>query len=390
MASPKKLLYLHNSPVDSGAANLVQVVSMCNAFSKAGYIVTLVLNTRKTKASEGKKSLIDRWEMLPEIHLILLRQHLPVRFAKHLSHLRLGRMIRRIKPDLVFVRDPRYFRAAGRCNRPVILELHNSKMHNGSSFLDEIYKKWIIQGTYNERNILVISISEALRNFWIQQGIPKEKIISLHDGFSPRLFKEVLDQKMARKELGIQPDEKVVVYTGNLQENRGIDYIMDLASGFPEVKFILAGGSPDRKVFYEQRSIFLGMNNIRFDGQQPHNRIPLYLYAADVLLAMWSKEVPTISYCSPLKVFEYLATGIPMVIPGYPTILEVVEDQKDAFVMKPDDPEDFRRKLQMALSADEETVRRISMNARKKAIEHYTWDQRAMAIIQSVPNSLRP
>ncbi|HRZ42997.1 MAG TPA: glycosyltransferase [Bacteroidales bacterium] len=387
---PKKLLYLHNGRVDSREANLVQVVSMCNAFSRFGYRVTLVLNARSMSDAEAERKLQSAFSMDHTVRVKLIRQRLHRKLAKHLSCLQIPSIIRSESPDVIFVRDPRYFRMSLRSAKPVLLEIHNTHMHLGNRWLNAIFCRWILTGAGKKGCEKVICISEALRDYWVSNGIPEEKTMVLHDGFSTELFTEVIPLPIARSTLGIDPEATLVVYSGNLQANRGIHYILDLSVAFPHVLFLLVGGNPERRILYEEVCRNRGIVNIRFEGQQPHNRIPLYLYAADVLLAMWSREVPTINFCSPLKVFEYLATGIPMVIPGYPTIMEVVEDGKDAFVCLPDDPLSFEKTLQRALDADSESLRMMASNARKKATESYSWNTRAQRIILAIPEKLRP
>ena len=51
--------------------------------------------------------------------------------------------------------------------------------------------------------------------------------------------------------------------------------------------------------------------------------------------------MPTIDYCSPLKLFEYMASGTPIIANNYVTIREVLEDEKDAFLINGDNDKDL-------------------------------------------------
>jgi glycosyltransferase involved in cell wall biosynthesis len=66
-----------------------------------------------------------------------------------------------------------------------------------------------------------------------------------------------------------------------------------------------------------------------------------------VLLALWSKKVPTINYCSPLKIFEYMASGRIMVAHGFPTIKEVIKHNKNGLLARPDDFNDLVEKREL-------------------------------------------
>ena len=75
---------------------------------------------------------------------------------------------------------------------------------------------------------------------------------------------------------------------------------------------------------------------------------PEYLYSG-YSVSLWSYEVPTINYCSPLKIFEYMAAGRTILAQGFPTILEVLHNNENAIIAKPDSFQDLYDKLKYAL-----------------------------------------
>ena len=100
------------------------------------------------------------------------------------------------------------------------------------------------------------------------------------------------------------------------------------------MRFIIVGGTPagngsrsesDR----ETRNI----QNVRLTGRVPHREIPQWLASADILLMMWTWKVSTIRVCSPMKLFEYMAAKRLIVGPAFPTVLEVMEDGRDAILL---------------------------------------------------------
>jgi glycosyltransferase involved in cell wall biosynthesis len=385
-----KILYLHNAGIGSRAANLVQVVSMCSAFAQAGYRTVLVLHAERSHEAYHLKMLRERYDCDERVMLRIVHRKLSGRLFKHINHLWYRRIVMKEKPDLCFVRDPRYFTMTLKMGIPTLLELHNTRLHLGSRLLDRLFRMQVVKGARHPRCLGVITISKALNTFWETSGIPAERTLVLHDGVNPEMFSKTTDQAAAREALNLPSDRKIVVYTGNLQANRGIRYMLDLAQHFPDLLFVMAGGEPAHVDFYRQECQREQINNIRFDGHQPHSQIPLYLSAADILLAMWSEQVPTIHYCSPLKVFEYMASGKPALFPGYRTILEVAEEGKDAFIATPDSPEGFRTTLQKILDTDPGMIRSITDAAREKVLRKYTWKQRVGAIIEFIPEELQP
>lgn len=381
----KRLLYLHNADINSRAANLVQVVSMCNAFAKAGFDTVLAMHSVTPEVSEHGSYLSDKFNCDAGVRLVLIRRKMSKRFFRHINHILMKRVLKRENPDICFVRDPRYLKMAISEGIPTIMELHNSRLHLRRRVLDKLFRKFVLKYTSHPLCLMVVTISHVLSEYWAHAGIPSDKIIMLHDGFSAEMFSPITDMATARERLGLPESRKIVVYTGNLQANRGIHYILRLAHDFPELLFVLVGGEPAHRKRYEKECELKGLQNVIFKGHQPHHAIPDFLFAADILLAMWSEDVPTINYCSPLKVFEYLAAGKPVLLPAYPTISEVAEDGFDSFFAKPDNPVSFSETLQKILDTDELILNEMGERARRKAMMRFTWDKRVAAIIERLP-----
>lgn len=385
---PKHLLYLHNAVIGSTTANVVQVMAMCNAWIQAGYRVTLVLRASKQTSDETLSHFKARYAAPSSLEIHLLKTWLPHRIHRHLSALKVGWLARRFRPDLCFVRDPAYFHALRLTGVPVIFELHNTRLHLGSNLIDRLYHKMVIRGSQREACLKIIAISEALAIYWRNQGIPPENILVLHDGFNAHQFQSKPSRAEVRISYGLPKDRQLVVYTGNLQENRGIGYLIALAQLNPALLFFAAGGTPDRVAYYRELCLQQKIDNLIFHGQLPHVEIPDLLMVADVLLAVWSDQVPTINVCSPLKVFEYMAAGVPAVYPGYPTIHEVVMDGINGFLAVPDHIESLNATLHRALNLTDEMKDEYERSSREIAFSQYAWDIRISRIINELPPTL--
>ena len=97
---------------------------------------------------------------------------------------------------------------------------------------------------------------------------------------------------------------------------------------------------------------------------------------------IWSKDVPTINYCSPMKVFEYMSSGNLIVGHGFITIKEILTDGKNAYLADPDSYHELSAKLKIALNEIGQTD--IGLKARRLAKANYSWDKRAKTIIETV------
>lgn len=377
------LLYIHTTPLKSEIANLIQVLSMCSAFSRIGVNTTLVLPDSGLNSKEAILYLKEKYGISSTFEL----SYYPVftkfnRINKYLDRYCVKTIIGKINPDLIFVRNPIILKPCIKSGIPTIFEFHNSLLHNRIKIIDRLWKKQIIKLSEHKNLIKLITISDALKDFWINSGIEEAKLLALHDGFNFNLFKTLKSRKEARQKLGLNLEKKIVIYTGYLTKDRKIENIIKLAIDFKYVEFIIAGGPEKNSNYFADYVKKNKIRNIHFLGFLDHKEIPDYLYAADILLAIFSDEVPTINYCSPLKVFEYMAAGRIIVAHDFPTIAEVLKHNETAFLVTPNSYNSLHDAVESALRVKYPS--KMAEKVRLLALEKYTWKLRAEKILEDV------
>ena len=388
----KKLLYIHNKAIKNpktGSLNttLLQVFSMCIAFEKNGYDVILAL--------EGGGSMPEALDEFIN-KSFLQRRHFKltgwvrmskISFLNRLLVIRqITKIVKEVEPDVIYTREPINIYPLINKNMPTVFESHDSRLSQRFSIIDKLLKQVVINSSKKNDFKFLVSISQSLSDYWAAQGIERNKLLSYHDGFDHMLFDKQLTKSEARKALGLSEDISIAVYAGGLYPEREIDQLISLANNYCDTKILVIGGPSPNHVTYQKIASDKGVENIQFIGYIPHNQIPQYLYAADILLALWSKKVPTINYCSPLKLFEYMAAGRVIVTHNFPTIREVLTPNQDAIFVEPGSLEDLVNAFKIALMASKDNW--LGINARKKAYEKYTWDKRAEAILERIDLSL--
>ena len=110
-------------------------------------------------------------------------------------------------------------------------------------------------------------------------------------------------------------------------------------------------------------------------GKIDHDELPAYIAAFHVGVMPDSND-----YGSPMKVFEYLAMGKPVVVPDYGPLLDVIEDNKEGMIFKKHDMMSLADCLDKILS-DEALYERMSLLARRKIEEKHNWENNARAIV---------
>ncbi len=177
----------------------------------------------------------------------------------------------------------------------------------------------------------------------------------------------------AREKLGLDGNARFAVYTGHLYEWKGADTLAQAAKDVPDVTVVFVGGTDSDVARF--RTTYSDILNIKIIGHVPHENIPIWQSAADVLVLPNSgKEEISVHYTSPMKLFEYMASARPIVASDLPSIREILPTDAGYFAIS-DNPESFASEIYAALSDSTRASR-----ARDVVVE-YSWSKRAQRIL---------
>ncbi len=390
-ASPD-LVLVANARMPSARAQSLQVAQAAGAFARAGVSTTLLYARRRdtppleTFEHDGLRGEDALWSYyaLPTGRRPRARavacfdwidrvpralQYAPARFQE-LSFARgAARQVRREYTGArVLSRELETGHAlAGRAN--VFLEIH--RVPGGRA-----RRGWLLASARAAAG--VVAISGGVRDDLLELGVAADAIRVEHDAYDPARFETLPGREVARSELGLPLDATVVVYTGGLLGWKGVDLLVEAARGLPELRFVIAGGMQADVAALRERA--QGLEHVRIDGFQPPARVPLYLAAAD-LGVVPNRSQPAISarYTSPLKVFESMAAGLPLVASDLPSLREVLDSERALFV-DPDQAQSLAAGLR-ELAGD--PGRRSAMAAAQRAsAAGHTWDARAARLVE--------
>jgi glycosyltransferase involved in cell wall biosynthesis len=211
-------------------------------------------------------------------------------------------------------------------------------------------------------------------------GIPPERIAYWPNGTDVERFDPPLSPSEAQRLLGLPADRRVVVYAGSLQGWRGVETVIRAAPLLPpDVTLYIVGGPSTEVRRLGARSQATGADNVVLVGPRPWQEIPRWLRAARILvLPNTGREEVSRHYTSPLKLFEYMASGTPIVASDIPSIREILDETMGFFAVA-DDPESFARAITHALAHHDEASRRAARA--RAAVATYTWTRRAEEIL---------
>jgi glycosyltransferase involved in cell wall biosynthesis len=171
--------------------------------------------------------------------------------------------------------------------------------------------------------------------------------------------------------LGISADAPIVLYTGTFEAYQGLDLLFAaariVANARPDVRFVLAGGRPEQVKEAQAQARSMGADKaVVFAGQRPAEEIPAFLDAADVLVSPRSNGTNT-----PLKIYQYLRSGRPIVATRLLTHTQVLDDSVSFLTAAT--PDGFAGGILAAL-ADPAKAREIGAEARRLADTKYSYE----------------
>ncbi len=233
---------------------------------------------------------------------------------------------------------------------------------------------------------VAVTVAEPVREKMIQKGMPPEKILKLHLSFNQSFLVRQPDKaKQWRQKLLAEGRQNLVVYSGGLYRFKGVDLLIDVAKKLPQIQFAFAGGDESQVQAYRQLAREKQADNVKFLGYIQHEHLPSLLQAADILAhPHCSGEAAT--FTSPLKFFEYLASGTPIVATEIPPLMEFKETNMIAVWCEPDNPNQFAHCLQYTL---ETYPRRVNGYSEQICFaRQFSWENRLSSIMSHIKNAL--
>jgi glycosyltransferase involved in cell wall biosynthesis len=191
----------------------------------------------------------------------------------------------------------------------------------------------------------------------------------------------------ANPSLQLQPEHFTAGYTGHLYAGRGINIILEMARRLPEVTFLLVGGEPEEVRRLKDTVQSRGLANVFLAGFVPNAELSRYHAACDAFLMPYQRRVAASSggdiarYLSPMKLFEYMACGRPILCSDL-TVLREVLSPENAVLLPPDDVDAWVGAIKSLLE-DPARCRFLGELVRSEA-KRYTWEARASDILEGI------
>lgn len=230
----------------------------------------------------------------------------------------------------------------------------------------------------------VLAVSEPLREHLASRGVDPGTIHVIPNGVDGNLFRPEPRDDTLRRAWGVD-GAPVLGFVGSLRPWHGVELLPEVLAGVrerhAEARMVIAGDGELRsraEASFDERGL---EKAVVFTGAMPHQDIPSVIRSLDVALAPYPKPEHAF-YFSPLKLFEYLACGTPLVAARIGQIADVVQDGRTGLLHEPGDVGAIVEAC-CTLIEDPELAERIGASAAEVGAAH-TWDANAERVFEIV------
>lgn len=370
-----KIACISASQVPSTAANSIQVMKACQALAQLGHSIHLLVPDagQPGAAPAGWPELADFYGLQTVFSVEWLRS-IP-RWRRWDFCLHAARRARALKADVVYAWPLQAAVFANLLHFPVLLEMHGPPEGRVGRHL---FGDYLRMGGKKRFLPITHALLKILEQTYRRKFKPGEVVIT-PNGVDLERFQNLPQANEARKQLGLA-EAFSAGYTGHLYQGRGLPLLEELARRFPEIQFVWVGGRAEDVESWKARLAGQQINNVVLPGFVENSRLPLYQAAMDVLLMPYERQISGSSggnsadYCSPMKMFEYMACGRAIISSDLPVIKEVL-NEGNALLCPPEDTQAWTEAIQ-SLESDPALRSKLGACALRDS-QAFTWLRRA-------------
>ena len=190
-----------------------------------------------------------------------------------------------------------------------VYEDYTHYFHTEAEFVKMLIRKW--SRFVASRTNGVIAPSEKIQELLLSYGV-KVPIYVVPTGINLDKFnnpptQDWIDRK--KKELGLAPNKKVVLFLGRLAKEKNIDELIAMTKFLPDdISLLIVGGGPDYERLLEIRDkMELSEGKVIFTGMVSPEEVPYYYRLGDVFSSSSTSETQGLTY------YEAMACGLPLV-----------------------------------------------------------------------------
>jgi glycosyltransferase involved in cell wall biosynthesis len=385
--SGMKVLYHHRT--QGGWVESVHIHGIVDGLRAMGHDVGLVgpptaVATPASQPSAASQALRLAAKRLPQSGFELLE------IAYNLAaYPRLLKAARAMKPDVLYERAAAHLFVGALVSRqlgiPLVVEFNDVAGQAGvrRQRLTGVARR--VEAYVLRRTDAAITVTSYLRDQLLSRGLSERQVTVISNAVDPTRFRPNLDGRPVRQRYGVGDDDCLVGFTGAMSPwYRLVDVVQEFTEIFaqaPWMRLLLIGDGPEREAVRQKIADLNCGDKVILGPRIPHDEVPAHVAAFDIAF---------IPHCdrhnSPVKLFEYLGTGKPVVAVRTPGITDVVTHEREALLAEAGDLRTVMRYVaRLAENRDEAAA--MSRRGLALALERHTWPrnaERTYAVLESV------
>jgi glycosyltransferase involved in cell wall biosynthesis len=359
-----RILYVASDQVVPGrTGGSVHVLEVARGLAARGHEVHAVVDEGSQAADEPG----IRW------HPIRWTPH--VRFFRFRAGATVEALLRETRAQVVMERYYNFggegIGAAARAGVPSLLEVNSPVIDHPGSWKGRLDALALVRPLRAHRETLCRQAAAIVSPIpGIVPEFARAKTTTVTWGANVDAFHPDRRRDPLRREWGVPEGATVVLFSGSFRPWHGVHVLEEAARRLrprADVFFLLAGGS-SAGAATEYRGLSL--------GSVPYERMPEIVASADIGVAPYDTsrlaQLQLGFFWSPLKIFEYMASGLPTVTIPRPPLTEIVREGQEGRHAKDADPVDLARVIG-SLVDDPAARARMGTSARARVVDRYSW-----------------
>jgi colanic acid biosynthesis glycosyl transferase WcaI len=234
--------------------------------------------------------------------------------------------------------------------------------------------------------VVAPAYKDHLTRLW---NVPAAKISIVENGVETGLFRDDPAAIEIRRQLQLE-DRFLICYIGTMGNAHGLETLIaaaeDLQTALPSAMFLLIGEGAEKDRIVELAAA-RGLANLQFLGQQPREKIPAYVSAADLCLVMLRKA-ELFKTVIPTKLLEYLACERPVIVAVDGQARQIVEEAGGGVFVEPENSQDLVKAV-LDLASDPERRRQMGTRGRQYIVNKFSREKTARDYLTVLEATLR-
>lgn len=361
MFKKKNAFYIADFSLPNKSAYSLHVLKICDAFNEinSNKINLLIPHINKNYSNTKIKNDF-LLKTKPYINFFFEKKKKFNFFYRVLFSFKILFFLKNKQPDIIISRSIIPSLVLALFNIRNTLEIHSEL----SGFTRFFFL--IIKINFIKKNLKFIFINDYLRKRF---NIDKEKSIILYDAVDYRDFKPSNKKTY----------DNCVFYSGSFSKGKALEIIIKVAHKLPNINFHLFG---NQDTIYNNE--IKKLKNVIFKGYISYSKLTVVINKYKILLMPYKKNVGVLikdinvaKYFSPLKMYDYLASGKIIIASDLPVYRDILKNNINAIILK-DDVKIWSKMISKVLKSN--NYDNLGKNARKIS-KNYSWRNRITKII---------